>query len=140
MKLSLMLAAFNPLAATIAIAAGPGGFDFTREPEFAAHYAYLDLADGAPAQDFIGVSGRRIGKIWRIEAVGSNRRLAASARTCRKVFTGRTIGRGRLEADDPSGEFGRFELRQEGEMVRLISLVEGGCIRQGLYNLPRSFD
>lgn len=123
-----------------AIVAGHSAFaagaDFTRRREFEAQYAYLDVPAGAPAQDWIAFYAKRDGSGWRIEAVGSNPKLAASVRTCRKVFHGRTVGPGRLRATDPSGEFGAFELRREGEYVRLVSLSAGNCVRQGLYLTP----
>lgn len=123
-----------------AILAGQAAFaadgDFTRKREFEAQYAYLDVPAGAPAQDWIAIHAKRDGSRWRIEAVGSNPKLAASVRTCRKVFRGRTVGPGWLRARDPSGEFGAFELRREGEYVRLVSLSTGECARQGLYLIP----
>ena len=50
--------------------------DFTRRREFEAQYAYLDVPHGAPAQDWFMVSVRRSGSGWRVEAVGSNPKLA----------------------------------------------------------------
>ena len=117
-------------------AASAADGDFTRRREFEAQYAYLDVPAGAPAQDWIAIHAKRDGSGWRIEAVGSNPKLAASVRICRKVFRGRTVGPGRLRATDPSGEFGAFELRSEGEYVRLVSLSTGECVRQGLYLVP----
>jgi len=112
------------------------GADFTRMRAFDAQYAYLDVPAGAPAQDWIEIQARRRGDGWLIEAVGSNPKLAASVRTCRKVFPGRTVGPGRIRAKDPSGEFGTFELRREGAYARLVLLSAGGCARQGLYLIP----
>lgn len=112
------------------------GADFTRMRAFDAQYAYLDVPAGAPAQDWIEIQARRRGDGWRIEAVGSNPRLAASVRTCRKVFSGRTIGPGRIRATDPSGEFGTFELWREGAYARLVPLSAGDCAREGLYLIP----
>lgn len=128
------------LMATLQPASAEPPADFTRRREFEAQYAYLDVPQGAAAQDWFAVSARRSGAGWRVEAVGSNPRLAASVRTCRKTFGGRTIGPGRLRASDPSGEFGTFELRREGAYVRLTSLAPGGCAREGLYLVPRVED
>lgn len=116
------------------------GADFTRMRSFAAQYAYLDVPAGAPAQDWFAIHAQRSGDGWAVEAVESNPTIAASVRTCRKTFRGRTIGPGRLRAADPSGEFGTFELRREGAYLRLVSLTPGYCARQGLYLVPRVQD
>ncbi|MGU3363004.1 hypothetical protein ACLBWX_22030 [Methylobacterium sp. M6A4_1b] len=112
------------------------GADFTRMRSFEAQYAYLDVPVGAPAQDWFAIHAKRSGDGWIVEAVGSNPKIAASVRTCRKTFRGRTVSPGRLRAADPSGEFGSFELRREGAYVRLVSLTTGDCARQGLYLVP----
>ncbi|SFT26608.1 hypothetical protein [Methylobacterium sp. yr668] len=132
----LCISALSLSAILLSHAASAADGDFTRRCEFEAQYAYLDVPAGAPAQDWIAIHAKRDGSGWRIEAVGSNPKLAASVRTCRKVFRGRTVGPGRLRATDPSGEFGTLELRREGEYVRLVSLSTGECARQGLYLVP----
>ncbi|XYD06885.1 hypothetical protein R1A27_17060 [Methylobacterium sp. NMS12] len=132
----LCIGALSISSILVGHAASAADGDFTRRREFEAQYAYLDVPAGAPAQDWIAIHAKRDGRGWRIEAVGSNPKLAAAVRTCRKVFRGRTVGPGRLRATDPSGEFGAFELRREGEYVRLASLSTGECARQGLYLVP----
>ncbi|POR40189.1 hypothetical protein CRT23_25250 [Methylobacterium sp. V23] len=39
---------------------------------------------------------------------------------------------------DPSGEFGRFELRRDRNYVQLVSLVPGDCAREGSTSFPGS--
>ena len=127
----------STLASQAVLAGEP---DFTRMRTFEAHYAYLDVPHGAPAQDRFAIHAERRGGGWIVEAVGSNPKIAASVRICRKRFSGRTLGPGHLRATDPSGESGSFELRREGAYVRLVSLSTGDCARQGLYLIPRVED
>lgn len=116
------------------------GPEFTRMRSFEVQYAYLDVPAGAPAQDWFRIHAKRSGDGWIVDAVGSNPKIAASVRTCRKTFRGHTVGPGRLRATDPSGEFGTFELRREGEYVRLVLLAPGDCAREGLYLIPQVQD
>lgn len=117
-----------------------GELDFTRMRTFEAHYVYLDVPHGAPAQDRFATHAERRGGGWIVGAVGSNPETAASVRICRKKFPGRTLGPGHVRATDPSGEFGSFELRREGAYVQLVSLSTGDCARQGLYLITRVED
>lgn len=119
----------STLASQAVLAGEP---DFTRMRTFEAHYAYLDVPHGAPAQDRFAIHAERRGGGWIVEAVGSNPKIAASVSICRKRFFGRTLGPRHLRATDPSGEFGSFELQREGAYVRLVSLSTGDCARHWL--------
>jgi hypothetical protein len=114
--------------------------DFTREKEFSAHYAYLDAEAGKIAQHFYYVNGIKHGNTWVISAAGVDPSASGAHAECKATFKGRTVGPNHLIAEDRGEAFGKFELRKEGEYVRIKSLTDGPCLKQGLYLVPQGLD
>lgn len=114
--------------------------DFTTGKDFSAYYAYLDVETSKIAQTFYYVNGIKRGNTWVISAAGVDPSASGVHAECKATFRGRTIGPNHLVAEDRSGAFGKFELRKENEYVRVKSLTNGPCLKQGLYQVPQVED
>lgn len=124
----------------VALSAPALSSDFTTGKEFSAHYSYLDGGNSKIAQHFYGVNGIKRGGIWVISASGVDPTASGAHAECKATFKGRTLGRNHVIAEDPNGAFGKFEIRGEGEYVRVKSLTNGPCLKQGLYLVPQAVD
>lgn len=114
--------------------------DFYAWPSFEAHYVYPDPEPGDPAREFVGFTGqRRSDGTYALRMIGIEPTASFPHRRCEKDVVAVVDGSGLL-VDDPSGSFGRFTVRPDGEYVRVAQIEPGGCAVPGLYFLPKPVD
>lgn len=114
--------------------------DFTKQKEFNAQYTYLDVVSRKALQDFFYVDGVKRGDAWVISVSGVNSNPLKSQSKCKANFKGRTIGPNHLIAEEQGKASGKFEIRREGEYVRVKSLADRICLKEGLYLISQVAD